>query len=429
MTSRHLSFALLLSAALALSGCSMAPTSLSSTTTMAAIQGSVHGGQQGVVGATITAYATGTAGYGSASRQLATTTSGTNGSFSLSAASQCVAGDNIYIVATGGNPGGTGNASNSALAMMVGLGLCSGITNTTKVSINELTTVASVWALAPFMVDAAHIGTTPTNAVGLANAFSSITGKLVNTSTGVIPSATLPTTVTLPVNEINTLADILAACINTLNVGGSPSGTCQTILAGAPSNNVVPTNTLQAALNLATHSTQGLSLYGQIVPNSPYQPTLTAAPTSWTLAIQHSVSAGSALSAVAVDATGSVYSVGSLNNSGTIVALSTATGATNQSQPANFVSPSAVTVDSLGRIWTTDSASNDLVWFPSNLSAPTVDKQAALNAPSGIAFDPAGNAWITNKGNNSVTEVSSAGVVSNFTSGIAAPVAVAISPF
>lgn len=416
-------------------GCSMSPSSGTSGFAMPALQGQVHGGQQGVVGSTITAYATGNAGYGSASRQLATTTSGANGSFSLSAASQCQTGDNVYIVATGGDPGGTG-ANNSALAMMVGLGPCSGISNATKVSMNELTTVASVWALAPFMADSAHVGTSATNPVGLANAFASITGKLVNTATGVVPSASLPTTVTLPTSEINTLADILAACINTVD-GTAPaahSGTCQTILAATAVNGVTPANTLQAALNLAAHPTLGLTLTSQVVPNAPYQPTLTAAPTSWTIAIQHAApdTTANTPAAIAVDAYGDIYTVGSATGTNSVVVITPGSGSATENHSTLLTTPSAVAVDSAGYLWITDRTANDVVKIlpTSPTNPPATYSGGSISAPNAIAFDAAGNAWISNHGNNSVTELTSTGtVVGNFTNGVAAPVAIAVSPY
>lgn len=41
-----------------------------------------------------------------------------------------------------------------ALAMMAGLGLCENLTASTYIFINEITSVAAVWALSPFMTGA-----------------------------------------------------------------------------------------------------------------------------------------------------------------------------------------------------------------------------------------------------------------------------------
>ena len=103
---------------------------------------------------------------------------------------------------------------------MVGLGTCGGTDLNNFINVNELTTVASVWALAPFMTGIANIGSSSTNAAGLANAFAAI-NELVNTANGTIPGPALPTGATLPTTEINTLGDILEQCINS---GGGVEG-------------------------------------------------------------------------------------------------------------------------------------------------------------------------------------------------------------
>jgi hypothetical protein len=433
-------------------GCATgAPAPAAPTSALATMQGTVHGGQQPVSGATVTAYATGTTGYGSASRVLGSTTTSSSGTFSLSAYTNCVANDQVYIVATGGNPGVAGTHNNSALAMMTALGPCSNIGSSTKVTINELTTVGSIWALAPFMKDAAHIGTSATNAIGMTNAMKTIFLKMFDATTGVSPSPYLGSLVTnasaiFPTAEFNTLADILAACINTVDstTPAAQSSTCQTVLAAAAVNSVTPTNTIAAALNLAQNPTIGLSLYSQGTPTAPYQPTLgtTSAPTSWTLAISYNFNSldttPNVPKGIAIDPTGYVYSVGAGNSSGqnynTLQEVSPQTGSIIETHyTGNTIEnqPSALAIDTAGDIWTTDSANNSLIETGPN--APTggggIHTGNGLSAPNAIAIDAAGNIWVTNSGNSSVSEFSSTGTaVGNFTSGITSPVAIAISP-
>ncbi len=137
-----------------------------------ALQGMVHGGQQPVVGAQVYLYAAGTSGYASAPKSLLTTTdsgvstdtngngyvtTGAGGSFSISNDYTCPAapGDQMFLLATGGNPGNPvvapGNGLNPQLVLMEALGPCSSLTSSTFVVVNEATTVASAYALAPFM--------------------------------------------------------------------------------------------------------------------------------------------------------------------------------------------------------------------------------------------------------------------------------------
>jgi hypothetical protein len=433
--------------ALLLSGCALSTTATSPApqVTPGPIQGQVHGGQQPVSGATVTAYAASNSGYGTAARVLGSTTTSSTGSFSLTAYQQCVTGDQVYLVATGGNPGVAGTHNNSALAMMTGLGLCDYIDNTTKASINELTTIGTVWPLAPFMKDAAHVGTSATNSIGLVNAFNTVYLKMINPTTGVAPSPFLNPNASFPLAEYNTLADILAACINTVDAT-SPAGqstTCQSVLGAGTVNGVAPTNTIQLALNLAQNPTIGLSLYAQGTPTAPYQPTLgtASAPTSWTMAINYAFSpldpTPNVPKGIAIDPTGYVYSAGAGQNpdqshTNSLLEVSPQTSTiieTHYSGNTIENQPSALAIDTAGNIWQTDSANNSIVE-----SGPTAPSQAiftgnGLNAPNAIAIDAAGNVWVTNSGNNSVSEFSSSGAaVGNFTGGIAAPVAIAIDP-
>jgi len=435
------------SALLLTTGCqlnSTAPASAPASTPIT-VHGSLHGGQQPVSGATITAYAVSNSGYGTASRVLGSTTTNSMGIFQFAAYQNCVANDLMYIVATGGNPGVAGTQNNSALAEMTGLGLCSNIDSTTFVNINELTTIGAVWALAPFMKDEAHVGTSATNSLGMQNAFNTIYLKMIDPTAGVAPSPFLNANATFPAAEFNTLADILAACVNTVD-STNPAGksaTCQSILAAGAVNGVTPTNTIRLALNLALHPTLGLSLYAQGTPAAPYQPTLTAAPPSWMISINYSFaqldSTPNVPKGIAVDPTGYIYSAGAGQNpdsshTNSLLEVSPQTGSIIETHyTGNTIEnqPSALAIDSIGNIWTTDSANNSLI--ETGPSAPAggggIHTGNGMSAPNAIAIDASGNLWVTNSGNSSVSEFSSSGAaIGNFTSGIAAPVAIAISP-
>jgi hypothetical protein len=171
---RYLSIALSAASTLALSGCANvfnAPVTVPGV----ALQGTVHGGAQPVSGATVQLYAASTTGYGTASQSLLKTPVVTTvtGGFSIASDYTCPSGSMVYLLVTGGNPGIASLQTNSGLAMMAGLGPCGSIAGT-KISINELTTVASVWALAPFMTSMSSVATSSSNAQGLTNAFASI---------------------------------------------------------------------------------------------------------------------------------------------------------------------------------------------------------------------------------------------------------------
>jgi hypothetical protein len=338
-----------------------------------------------------------------------------------------------------------GTQNNSALALMTGLGACANANQ--QVTINEVSTVGSVWALAPFMTSATHVGTSATNTVGLTNAFNSIYLKMVSLQTGVAPSPFLNANAVFPTAEVNTLADILAACVNTVDTAGpTQSSTCQSIFSAAAVGGVAPTNTIQLALNLAKNPTLGLSLFSQGTAGAPFQPTLgtTSAPTSWTIAISHNFAAldptPNVPKGIAIDPTGYVDAVGAgvnpdSSHTNSLLEVSPLTGSMIETHyTGNTIEnqPSALAIDTAGDIWTTDSANNSIIETGPNAPIGGGGIHANVNglsAPNAIAIDAAGNLWVTNAGNHSVSEFTSTGAtIGNFTSGITAPVAIAIDP-
>jgi streptogramin lyase len=141
---------------------------------------------------------------------------------------------------------------------------------------------------------------------------------------------------------------------------------------------------------------------------------------------------------IAIDPTGYVYSVGAGNSNGThynsLLEVSPLTGSIIETHyTGNTIEnqPSALAIDTAGDIWTTDSANNSLIETGPNapIGGGGIHTGNNMSSPNAVAIDAAGNVWVTNAGNNSVSEFTSAGAaVGNFTSGITAPVAIAIDP-
>jgi hypothetical protein len=433
--SRSLAAVVCAASTLFLSGCSLSPTG-SSTVAGPALQGTVHGGNQPVSGASIQLYAVTTAGYGNTATALlrkAVTTSA-SGSFSIANDYTCPTGGMVYIVATGGNPGASGTQTNTALAMMTGLGTCTGLTSATTISVNELTTVASVWALAPFMTSISSASTSATNTQGLANAFASI-NKLVNTSVGTMPGPTLPTGAAIPTTEINTIADILATCINSVNSSATVvSGNCTSLFsATTPSGSAAPTNTVQAALNMAKNPTLGLVALTTLVAatGTPYQPSMGGTvPNSWTIAINYVPASLVTPRGIAVDATGDLWIPDSGNNTVTELANTGAVISGSGYGIGTLNSPSAIAIDASGLPWITNSGNNSVTHIAGD-GTGTKFTGGGLNIPMGIAIDSQGSLWISNSGNSSISQFSSAGAAVSTTSGYTGgglnqPVAVAV---
>jgi streptogramin lyase len=354
----------------------------------------VHGGQQGVSGATIQLYAAGT-NYGSAATPLLTKTVTSNGagSFTITGDYSCpTTTTQVYIVATGGNPGLALGTNNTALIMMAALGPCGSLTSSTFIFIDEVTTVASVYALAPFMSTGGGtmLGAPSADAQGLANAFATV-NNLVNTAQGTAPGLSLPTGATAPTAELNTLADLMSLCVNT---SGLP-GVCSTLFAVAtPLGLSVPTNTIDSLLDIVLNPGHNVStLFALLSGIVPFQPTLAAAPNDWTMAIN--------------------YIGGGLN------------------------APRSIAVDVLGNIWVANNGANSISEFSSSgiaISGSAGYTGGGLNAPWGIAIDAAGNVWVTDPisiGNGAVSRFSSSGAAiagSPYTgNGLSDPFGLAIS--
>jgi hypothetical protein len=379
----------------------------------AALKGNVHGGQQPVAGASIALYAAGTSGYAGTASSLLTrpVTTDAGGGFNITGAYSCSAGQQLYIVATGGNPGG---GTNPNLALMAPLGDCSGLSASTFISINEITTVAGAFTLGPFMSGLNALGTTPTNTSGLAHAFAS-TSKLVNTTTGLAPGSGLPSGATAPTAELYTLADALATCVNSTG-GSTGDGTaCGTLFKlTTPSGGSAPTDTIQAALNIAHFPTQNVAaIFNMSSATAPFNPQLASAPSDWTMAVSYKA-AGSLSSpkTTTIDAAGNVWVANSGNNSVTVLAQSGTPLSGSPFAGNGLTAPSAVTIDIGGNAWVANSGGDTVsVFTPSGAiySGSPFSGEGTISAPVSIAIDAPGNIWIANSGNSTLTELSSAG--------------------
>jgi hypothetical protein len=271
--------------AVTLAGCGVAPVAVSGAGA-ASLAGTMHGGQQPVSGSLIQLYAVGTTGDGSASTPLLTRTVVTDsaGNFGITNAFTCPSpSSQVYLVATGGNPGlGTG-VTNPGIAMMAVLGRCDGLGASTFININELTTVASLVTLAPYMTGYGNLGSSSADAAQFLAALT-LVRSYVDTTTGTLPGPDLPAGFYASSLEITTLADIIAACVNT-----DGTGTCAQLYALATpltQGATAPTDTISVILKLLQNPTLHTSeIFALLRATPPFQPTLSAAQSSWNFPI------------------------------------------------------------------------------------------------------------------------------------------------
>jgi hypothetical protein len=377
--------------------------------------GKVLSGTLPVVGATVQMYAAGNTGYASSAtvQSSAAATTGSDGSFTLSYNCPGAGGDLVYLVATGGHTG-SNTASNAGLAFMAALGPCNG-TLPSPVVVNEVTTVASAYALSPFMTGAANVGASSSNyekgansAPGLANAFATV-NNLVNLTSGTALTNTpdYPTNLagdtnlvnnsTVPTARINTLANTLNACAAT------GSGCSGLFSAATPTSGSAPADTLQSVLNIAQNPGMNVSMLFNVAPTGPFTPVLSAAPNDWTLALTFT-GAGIGFApdfqipstnqpftdgkfentAMAVDATGNIWVTGFniSRSSGSNVATDLSSGMIAEFSNLGKPITAASSVTSGGA-----ATYGGYIPFTGQTNAGT-------QAPLGIAFDPSGNAWI-----------------------------------
>ena len=251
-----------------------------------------------------------------------------------------------------------------------------------------------------------------------------------------MPGAALPIGASLPSTNINTLANILAVCVNSVNqTGGAMSTSCSKLFASTTVGGSAPNDTIQAALNMAQNPALNLTALSSMANSStaPYQPSLGATlPTSWQIAINYVGGGMNAPSALATDASGNVWianrgnnSVTELSNSG--AAVSGASGFT----AGGISSPTAITLDSSNTAWVANSGNDTLTHLSASGATGASISGGGLSKPSSIAIDQNGDVWAGNAGNSSLSEFTSAGVAltgasGNTGGGLSQPVAIAI---
>ncbi len=417
-----------LCAALVLTGCGIGTVDHSSSGTLA-ISGLVHGGQQPVAGSTIQLYTVGSSGIASASTAMLTkaVTSGGDGTFNISQAYACgqssngttiASGSNqVYIVATQGNPGLKVGTNNPALVMMAALGPCANLPSVSYIEINELTTVAAAWALAPFMTSATQVGATVTNPDGIQNAFLDA-GLLVDTTTGQPP--VLPTGLSIEKNKLIALADAIASCVN--SDGGS--GCTPLFTAATPSGGTAPTDTLAAALNIVKHPGQNVDLVFKAIGSSPpFVTGYTQAPNDWTMSLTVKGGGLASPTSLAIDKESTVWVAGQDSPLSAFgpqgVPLSTTGYAVG-----SIAQVYATVVDSVGDIWITNfngSKGNNsgtvTEFLGANAVSPALpgsilgEYSSGIYYPDALSADANGNVFIANHDSSSATEYNSSGAV------------------
>jgi streptogramin lyase len=434
---------------LVLTGCELTSSNAPTADPGVAIQGSVHGGQQPIVGARVYLLAAGTGGYGgqSSSLLLATgantvqdkfggatnndyyVTTGAGGAFTISNDYSCTPTTQVYLYAVGGDPG-LGTGANAASGLMAALGKCpsSGnfLTSTTPIPyivINEVSTVAAAYSFAGFATDPTHVSSANTTLAltGVQNAFANA-ANLAGIGSGAA-LATTPSGGVAPQGTVYTLANILGACVNSNGATTGPTNptACYTLFTNATSDGTPtgaqPSDTATAAINIAHHPGVNIDNLWGLVPGVPaFGSGLTSEPNDFTLGIQYTSGGVNAPNFIAIDGIGNAWitnsgasSVSELSSNGT--AVSPAGGYTGGS----IDGLSSVAIDLAGNAWIANDhlSGGSVVELSSGdtlVSGSTGYTVGNLTSPYGIAIDASNKAWVTNSLNSSVSVLSGSGL-------------------
>jgi hypothetical protein len=474
-----------------LSGCGVGMLDTSaSPMVMPTFTGKAIGGQMPIAGATVKVYATTSTGYGVATMLQEAMQKGTSagqdtdagGNFSFAGGYVCPASQFVYIVSSGGNTGA--NAVNANAVLVAALGRCEDLfVNTTggnydgpTIYVNELTTVAAAYALgnfstvtgtgaatvvqigAPATNNAGQIGgvstgciangTTcnTTSAAGLAHAFldaANLVNPFLNTSlTGA--NAKLPgnTAAVVPQELIDTIANILVACVNSTggNAGDTTTSACNTLFTDTTIGSSIPNNTFSAMVNLAANPTLNGSpatvklLYAVASPQtSVYSPAIStsAGLNDFSIGINYPAGLGASTSAAhlatcsadpcqglsysasgAVDINDVFYAGNSLSSGTTpvnIFSFSSNGTLLSNSPNTSFKSAFGISVDGLGNGYFTNgsgSGTTALGVFKANGGVITGTPYAVSVAGVKVfatAVDHANNVWVLGAGTTGST--------------------------
>jgi streptogramin lyase len=451
---------------LALAGCGGMPV----TTAMrpasnpipgAALQGRVHGGQQPIVGASVYLYAVNTTGYGgqgitastsNASISLLTSagnttkdgsgnyyvTTDSNGAWAITGDYTCPSADSqVYLYSIGGNPG---SGVNSAAGLLAGLGSCGSLTSSTYAVINEVSTIATAYAIAGFATNPTHVSSSGTTLAvqGVANAFATI-ANLETLSTGVALTTTPSGYGTVPQTKIDTLANILAACVNSTGPSVAP---CSTLFDNEVSGSL-PTETAIMAIYMAQNPWKNIfTIYGVQTAGAPFQPSLSAEPNDLSVAISYAASELYDPDWLAIDGSDNVwitnYASSSSGGSSSLMVFSP-TGQLLSGEGgygSGIAGPYLVVIDKSGNAWVLNNNSGDysINEFSSNGTAGSV-LTSELDQPESFAFDKSGDFWVTNyeggvsPAQGTITELNSSGspIASGITGGgVFGPIGIAV---
>ena len=270
------------------------------------INGRVLGGGAPIAGSTVTLWAA-TAG---TPAQLGQAKTDSKGQFSLSTPAAPTKDASLYLVAKGGKAttDKSGN-ENPGIALLTVVGSNA----PAQVTINEFTTIASVWTHSQFIDGSSIKG----HALGLRIAAGNVP-NLVDLETGgygTAIQAAFNSTQTPTMANFATLSDVLAGCITRVKPDA-----CNSLFAAATGwDGKAPADTLTAAISIAHHMAYKpervfalLDAFypvpqGKSLRLTPYMPYRSVAPSAWVLGLKFTGGGLNAPGKIMFDANGNAW--------------------------------------------------------------------------------------------------------------------------
>ncbi len=384
------------------------------------IEGRVEAGGAPISGADVTVWLAGPG----APQKLAEAKTHDDGSYDLALADRRGDAGVVYLIAAGGKAKLTsGKGPNPAITLMATLGT----KPPERVTINELTTVASAWTGAQFLNGTALRG----NALGLRVAAGNVP-NLVNLETGGLGSVLqdpLNSSQTTTLAKFNTLGILLSGCVTAI-----PDACHKLFEVATPPGGVAPTNTLSAAQNIARHpSYQADKLFGLLNEFYPVPagkrwrevaliPYLNFAPSAWTLSLVYSGGGYSGVGGIAIDGEGNMWAADNfMVGSQTTIFAQFGGGITKFAPDGQPLSPMITGflgggVDSAGwgiaisaddKVWVTSLIGSNISVFDRKTGRPLSPKTGynfggTLGQMQGIIVTPKGDVWAVDNGHSQI---------------------------
>ena len=383
---------------------------------VASFSGTVRAGALPMVGSSVQLYAAGTSGNGSAPAPLLTSplTTDSTGAFIVATSAPCPYSNSVlYLVARGGSAGAVGSSNNAAVMTAV-LGQCSALKSGAAVVVNEATTVAAAWAMAPFLSTGAQIGATATNSSGSRTRCrhsDQPCEPVHGQGTGCIVPGDRHRS-DLAVERIGERFE----CVHSIQWRLEFS-VRSTVFCGDDQQRLTLRTLSDAAMNIAKSPGANVAaIYALSAASTAFLPALSAAPSDWTFFATYSGGGMNGPSSLSIDSQGNVwvanyFGVASLfSNTGTPVFASGLSG-------YGLLNSYGGAVDVNDTMWVANEQSTGSVngglgsvtLLNSAGASPAQYTSGGLNFPIAVAFDTSGVAWVVNYGNSHVTLLSGSG--------------------